>query len=455
MAESGQERIEDSELERQSKEEAAEAAVRARKRARRRPYIPMHEQLRPYQMFVLFGGFALYALMLAAIISEVVPPIVPFAALLYFLYPFRRQVVVRRTIQLAIFTFVIWLALNLAGVLLPFIVAFGLAYLFSPLVGLLERKGIPRWATTLAVVFGILGVYALIGIFVIPRLIDEFNNLLASSQVWLRNANSLLDRERLIRILTRYGVSRRDATELVTNQVEPQIRQAATWLISTLGDVVRNVSTILEGVINLILIPLITFYLILDFDRIRVFVRSTLLLDRPKYVSWAKRIDTILSAYIRGILLTSSLVGALATAILLSFDIPYAIVIGILTGVFNLIPSLGIFINLGVAMIIYLFAPGGFWYNTLVTAGMVLGLHAFNGYVVEPRIIGDRVGLHPMVLIASLFIFSHFLGFIGLLVAVPASAIIIMFLKEWYQRSVAPRRAPVPPAESSAAGMHS
>src|SRR5205823_13765568 len=94
------------------------------------------------------------------------------------------------------------------------------------------------------------------------------------------------------------------------------------------------------------------------------------------------------------------------------------------------------FLNLGVAMIIYLFAPGSFWLHTLITAVMIAGLHAFNSYLIEPRIIGDRVGLHPVMVIASLFIFAHFLGFIGLLIAVPMMAVCMMFLKEWYRRTI-------------------
>lgn len=448
MAETAPDYSEGSEIDRRS--DAGDESRRGRTRVGTRIRVPSNERLRPFQMFALIGGFAFYALMIAAMLGGSIPPILPLAGLLYFLYPFRRQVVIRRTILLAIFTCLIWLVMNLAGVLLPFIIAFLLAYLFAPVVANLQRRRIPRWLTTLVVVLGILGVYALIGVFLVPSLVEEFNNLLASGQEWLKNANSFFDREKLIRTLTHYGMSRKQATDFVTTQIEPQLREVASWLFSSIGLFLKNVSSILEGVINLILIPLITFYLLIDFDRLRIFFRSTLLLDKPGYVAYARRIDTILSAYIRGILLTSSIVGALATAILLSFDIPYAIVIGIMTGIFNLIPSLGIFINLGVAMVIYLFAPGEFWFNTLVTAGMVLGLHAFNGYVVEPRIIGDRVGLHPMLLIASLFIFSHFLGFIGLLIAVPTSAVIIMFMKEWYRRSMAPRRATVMPSESTA-----
>src|SRR5690606_3338445 len=105
-------------------------------------------------------------------------------------------------------------------------------------------------------------------------------------------------------------------------------------------------------------------------------------------------------------------VGATAVGVLSLFGVPYAIVLGILTGVFNLIPTLGMFLNLGVAIIIFLFVPGNFWYNTLVMSATIFGLHAINTNMIEPRIIGSRVGLHPVLLIASLFVFASYLGFV-------------------------------------------
>jgi len=440
---------EESPLEQEGRREAAEEARRAAVRRAGRRNHPLRRAMGPQEILGLVGGFGFLALLLAAMVSSIINPIFPLAALIFFLYPFRRVVVPRRTMQLGIIAFIVWLFFNLSGALFPFIIAFILAYLFSPLVHNLAQRGIPRWATSLTIVLLILGGYTLVGIFVVPNLVEQFRDL-ASMEELLRSANALLDRDKLINTLTSYGLPRNQATELVTTTIEPQIREIASLFISQISEFVRNISTILEGVVNLVLIPILAFYMMLDFDRIRLFVRSTILQDNPKYVYYVKNVDVILSSYLRGILLTSSLVGGMAIAFLSIADVPYAVLIGVLTGVFNLIPTVGIFLNLGVAMLVYLFAPGAFWYNTLMTAVMVLGLHALNGYVIEPRVIGDRVGLHPVLLIASLFTFAHFLGFVGLLIAVPTSAVILMFLKEWYRNTVALRsQATVPPAAPS------
>jgi predicted PurR-regulated permease PerM len=434
---------EESELEQRSREEATREAAHSAERWVERPHRVLSGQIRTQEMFALIGGFGLLALLLAEIILyssgeeyTIIHPVFPLAGLLFFLYPFRNETVARRTMQLGVVAFVVWLVAILSGVLFPFIISFIVAYLCYPIVAILDRHGVPRLATAITIVLGILGIYAVVGIVLIPLLVEQFDQIIASAQGWFKGANSILDRERLTRELTRLGLPPAQARRIVTEQFEPQLQSLIAVVFSWFGEFLKNITQVVEGVFVLLLIPFLTLYLTIDFKRIRVFVRTTLLQDNPKWVFYIKRVDTIISAYMRGILITSSMVGAMAIGVFSAFGIPYAAVIGLLTGLLNLIPTIGMFLNLGIAMIIYLFAPGEFWYNTLITAVMVFGLHALNSNLVEPRIIGDRVGLHPVMVIASLFIFGHFLGFVGLLIAVPTTAVILMFLKEWYRKAV-------------------
>jgi predicted PurR-regulated permease PerM len=392
--------------------------------------------LRPQEILAIVGGFGLLALLIVSVVGKdaAIHPVFPLAALIFFLYQFRKIGVPRRIIQLGIIIFVVWLFVTLSGVLFPFIVAFMIAYLFSPLVEKLARIGIRRWMTSIGIVLGILGLYALVGIFVVPGLLDQFNALFGSTQAILKDTSSLLDKNSLVRWLTSIGLPQKQAEELVTNSIDPQVKEAYAWIFQGFKSFLRNVSFVLEGIINLILIPILTLNFLVDFHKIRRFVAGTLLRDNPVHVYYVRNVDLILSSYMRGILLTSSLVAVMSVTVLSIFGVPYAVLLGILTGVFNLIPTVGMFLNLGVAIVIFLFTGGSFWEHTLIMATMIAGLHAFNAYIVEPRVIGERVGLHPVILIASLFIFGEFLGFIGLVIAVPTTAVILMFLKEWYKR---------------------
>lgn len=398
----------------------------------------LREEVRPHERFAIIGGFGLVILQVFTMLNHsAIHPVFPTAALVFFLYPFRKGIITRRIIQLAILTFLLWTFLNLTGVLFPFIVAFIFSYLCSPLVSLLAQRGIPRWITSLAVVLLIVGVYSVVGFVIIPAFISQFDDMLASVRTIFQDADAF-NTDQMVKWLRGYGFSRSQAQQIVADYVEPQFEKAALGLVGWLSNFLQNITTVLEGLANLILIPFLSFYMTVDFNRFRKFVRSTVLRDDPRYVYYLRRVDTIVNSYSRGILLTSSMVGAIAVGILSLFGVPYAIVLGILTGVFNLIPTLGMFLNLGVAILIFLLVPGDFWFNTLVMSGTIFGLHALNANIVEPRIIGSRVGLHPVVVIASLFIFASYLGFVGLLIAVPTTAVVLMFLKEWYRHTIKP-----------------
>ncbi len=398
----------------------------------------LREEVRPHERYAIVGGFGLVILQVYTMITHAqIHPVFPTAALVFFLYPFRKGIVTRRIIQLAILTFLLWTFMNLSGVLFPFIVAFIFSYLCSPLVSMLAKRGIPRWSTSLAVVLMIVGVYSLIGFLIVPSFIGQFDEMLASVRTLFQSAESF-NTDQMVEWLQDYGLSSGQAQQVVTDYVEPQFEKAALGLVGWLSNFLQNITTVLEGLANLILIPFLSFYMTVDFNRFRRFVRSTLLRDDPRYVYYLQRVDGIVNSYSRGILLTSSMVGAMAVGTLSLFGVPYAIVLGILTGVFNLIPTLGMFLNLGVAILIFLLVPGDFWYNTLVMSLTIGGLHALNANVIEPRIIGSRVGLHPVIVIASLFVFASYLGFVGLLIAVPTTAVVLMFLKEWYHHTIQP-----------------
>ncbi len=406
------------------------------RRLRKTPLIA--RALKPQEMFAIVGGYGLLAFLITDImIGEAIPvhPVFPLAALLFFLHPFRLLVVPRRIMQLGIAVFVLWFFFSLSGALLPFTLALVIAYTLSPIVSRMESRGIRRWTTSLVLVLAILGLYAVVGVFVVPRIVEQGQELFGSAASLLHDTRSILDRERLVNWLGDLGVDRTEARDIVVNTIEPQVRVAFEWIVQQTGSLARNVASLLEGILNLILIPVLTFYFLNDFERIKRFVRGTILQGNERHIALARKADEILSSYLRGIVTTSSIVGVAAVIVLTILGVPYAGLLGALTGLFNLIPTLGMFLNLGVAMIVFLFSEGDWLRNTALMAVTIAGLHAVNAYMVEPRVIGHRVGLHPVVLIASLFVFGYFLGFVGLVIAVPTTAVLQMLAREWYERN--------------------
>ena len=145
------------------------------------------------------------------------------------------------------------------------------------------------------------------------------------------------------------------------------------------------------------------------------------------------RTNRILGGYIRGQLIVCSIVGLLTGVGLAVLNLPFAILIGFITGVLNIIPYIGLYISLGLALL-----TGFFTANPLISMLKISGIFVFvqmlEAYTISPRVVGQRVGLHPVGVIFSILIFSRFLGFWGLIIGVPTAALIKFLVDEWKRR---------------------
>jgi predicted PurR-regulated permease PerM len=149
-----------------------------------------------------------------------------------------------------------------------------------------------------------------------------------------------------------------------------------------------------------------------------------------------ERINFILRKYIGWQILAAIMIGATSSALFMLFGVPYPVVLGILCGLLNPIPIFGSLSSMLIAIVTVLVAnPTDVWANITAIILIINGLHFINAYLIEPRILGSHIGLHPIVLLASLFIFGHFFGFLGLLTAVPATAVLMMFYRDWITKT--------------------
>jgi predicted PurR-regulated permease PerM len=209
-----------------------------------------------------------------------------------------------------------------------------------------------------------------------------------------------------------------------------------------------NISLIAAQLLNLILIPIITFYFLKDLPSLKKFIKEILSIKNPHALSMMVRVSDILKIYVGWQVLAVIWIGSAASLLLSLLGIPYAIVLGVTFGLLNPIPFFGSIASMIIGIIVAIFVePQHALMHVIGIALVVNGLHFLNAYIIEPRILGTRVGLHPVLLLASIFVFGHFFGFIGLLIAVPTTAILMMFFREWentLHSSVHPIPADVP-----------
>ncbi|MBV8620403.1 MAG: AI-2E family transporter, partial [Curvibacter sp.] len=314
---------------------------------------------------------------------------------------------------------------SLKAVLAPFVVASVLAYALSPLVNRIHRLSrgrLPRSLIVLLVeaVF-LLAVISLVTLIVpivsqelplmreqVPLLLDRLNGLVSPLAGQFGYKLSL-DIPSIKAVALKY---------LNTNGED-----ALTSLMSSLK---LGGSVALAVVGNAVLIPVALFYLLMDWDRfVGHFVRLVPPRLRAGYDSFMGEADAVLGQYLRGQLLVMLSLAVFYSSGLALFGLDLALPIGIFTGMAVFVPYLGFGLGLLMATVSGLLQFMSV--KAVVMVAVVYGLGQFiEGFILTPRLVGERIGLHPLMVIFALLAFGQLLGFIGVLIALPASAVLLV-----------------------------
>ncbi len=169
------------------------------------------------------------------------------------------------------------------------------------------------------------------------------------------------------------------------------------------------------------LTPVLTFYLLRDYDRILARLRGLIPRGREaQVVELVREYDVLLSRYLRGQLTVALIIGALTATLLFVMNFPYAFLLGALAGVMGLIPFLGLVLSIIPAVIVAL-VSGSVLLSLVKVAGVYGLVQILDSGVISPRVVGDSVGLHPVWIVLALSVGGFFFGFVGLLISVPAA----------------------------------
>ena len=320
---------------------------------------------------------------------------------------------------------VFWL---LAPVLAPFVIAGVMAYILHPLVLRLEgvtRGRLPRVLAVLMV--EALAILALLGILLllVPILVKELP--LLQQQLPL-----LLDRlgDALNPLLTQLGLNvSLDLRDLKAQLVAYLGANREDWWAPLMSSIKLGGSVALALIGYAVLVPVALFYLLHDWTRL---VSGVIELVPPAwrgtFDSFMKESDTVLGEYLRGQLLVMLALAVFYSVGLRLFGLDLALPIGLFTGLAVFVPYLGFGLGLVLALLAGLlqFASG----QAVIMVAVVFGLgQLIESFVLTPRLVGERIGLHPLAVILALMAFGQVLGFVGVLIALPASAVLLVALR--------------------------
>jgi len=383
-------------------------------------------------IIVISTGLILLMLLLYSL-DAFISPFMIFGAILFLLYPLRGIAVAKNVMILSSLLFMLWLLATIDEILSPFVLSLFLAYLLHPIVTKLETMWkIPRWSSAVFIILVSIALVIVLLVLGLPHIIGQFEGILqAIGTISTQFVEWVLD-GRFIKALQKYGISVEQLRSMLTNTIAPRVEDILKGILKGTFGIVSGFQVIASGIVNIIIIPFLTFFLLKDFPLVRLRIKMMVPRKRREQsVIFYHRVDQILGRYIRGTTIIAIVDMIAVTIGLWIIGIQYPLVLGILSGMLFFIPYFGFITILCVSAFVASLSMGSLALPVVTTVSFLGVLHIVENYVLTPRIIGDKIGLHPVLLIFSLFIFGYFLGFIGLLIAIPAAAIIIVSVKEW------------------------
>ncbi len=316
-----------------------------------------------------------------------------------------------------------------SAVFMQLFIAFALAYILNPTVERLERRGIKR-------PYGILVVFCLTVIvcggfaaFFLVSIMGEFSSMQLNLPAYIQHLYEITP----VTIKEHLGVDTTDKLALSLNELLQQIRGAAPDLLKPLLAFLQKAFTstvgVLLAVLGYLIIPVYLFYLLFDLPQLKSFIESFIPERfRPVYFRKLAEIDTVLSGFVRGQLSVCAILTVLYSVGLYVIGIDLAIAIGTLAGITFIIPYVGTMIGICLSVTMALLK-----FNDILHPLLCLGwfgvVQLLEGTFITPRIVGNTVGLHPLVAIISLLIGGQLFGIVGMLLAVPVTAVLQVFLR--------------------------
>jgi predicted PurR-regulated permease PerM len=269
-----------------------------------------------------------------------------------------------------------------------------------------------------------------------PVVIDQLQSLLGNVRQFVDSSSITLDERGLHDLFVGMGIPEKYVDEYLTSQLLPKIKEFLNSAPTIIYDILGWLPGFISQLINLIIIPIAFFYFLLDWDSMTSFITRLIpVAERPRWLQIFRNIDGVFYAYIKGQSTVAIIIGTLAGVTYSILGVPYAGLLAVIIAFLDLIPFIGLILSIVIIeSVILISMPITIW-NVLMGPIVILVLHVIEVYVIAPRLVGKSVGIPPLVLIISIFLFGYFLGFVGMLIAVPTAGIILQFVRE-YQRSL-------------------
>lgn len=302
---------------------------------------------------------------------------------------------------------------RITNIAYPFIISVFIAYLLNPLVCKMEQRGIKRTFGIIIIYLIFLGLMLFICFYMMPMIVSDIGKLVADLPGYSARLKGVIES-----IQDKY--SRINLPDTIKNVIDNNVNKVESYISLYLEYVASSIIASLSMIFSIALIPILLYYFLKDFKKIG---RKIMLLIPHKYRNHITRlainIDDVFGNYIRSQIILSAIIAVMTTVVLLVLNIKFAVIIGIINGITNIIPYFGPIIGAAPAVLIALLQSP---VKALYTVIAMTIIQQIESDIICPKITADSVGLHPLAVIFSLIIGGELFGMTGLILGVPAAA---------------------------------
>lgn len=336
--------------------------------------------------------------------------------------PFNRRIVLPLMISI-LFIYLLYIFIRkydvLSDIIFTILISLIFSYLLNPLVNYFEKHNIKRsWGVF--IIYGIIvGIILIFSFLVIPKTVKELKRLLSVLPIYFEHISYILNE-----LYIKYYINI-DNIPSIFNGIEEilidSINNIQNVIMTSISKFVEGIVSTFSKIISLILIPILTFYFIKDNEYFKnKFYLTIPKKHRKKIEDLFCQIDVVLSQFVRGRLLLAIYVGVATTILLLVLKVDFAIIIGIITGIADIIPYFGPFLG---------FLPAVFFalldspIKALWVGILFIGIQWIENNVLAPKIIGESTGIHPITILLALIIGGGMFGVMGMIFSIPIIAV--------------------------------
>lgn len=305
------------------------------------------------------------------------------------------------------------------GLISPFLWAFCIAYLLNPLMTLIQKtdKKVGRFGATALIYIIFIGIITVLLTVITPVIVKNITEIIENLPHYIREAETFITENiQKLEILDQVG-----ATEYIDSNLENIFNKMLSFMNLTLSGVISSIIGITSGVAKMILAVMISFYMLMDKERFAHGIKRTIHAffgkeKAEKFIDFAAEVDEVFKNFLVGKLIDSTIIGILCYIGMSLLKVQFSVLISIIIGVTNMIPYFGPFIGAVPAIIITLFIDP---IQAIWVSLFILALQQFDGLILGPKILGDKVGVSPFYIMLAIVVGGGFFGPMGMLLGVP------------------------------------